>query len=100
MDAPKLSILGDQHLRATWFVTATIVWTLFVLQDSVLTGLGEAPWVLLENAVYGVVKLLALVAVAVWFRAAGVFVAWTVAALPARAARQPPALPAPDPGAA
>ncbi len=75
---PKLSILGDQHLRAAWFVTATIVWTVFVLQDSVLTGLGEAPWVLLENAVYGVAKLVALIVVSNWARGAGVFAAWTV----------------------
>ncbi len=75
---PKLSLLGTQHARAAWFVTATIVWTLFVLQDSVLTGLGEAPWVLFENAAYGILKLLALVAIAVWVPGAGVFVAWTI----------------------
>ena len=76
--APRLSILSHQHWRAAWFVAATAVWTVFVLQDSVLTGLGEAQWVLWENAAYGIFKLFALLAFAALLPHAGVFVAWTV----------------------
>ena len=75
--APRLSVLSHDHGRAAWFVLATIIWTLFVLQDSVLTGLGAAPWVLVENTVYGLVKLFALVGAALLLPHAGVFIAWT-----------------------
>ena len=57
---PSSRCSAHEHWRAAWFVVATVVWTIFVLQDAVLTGLGEAPWVLAENAAYGVVKLLVL----------------------------------------
>ena len=77
MWAPRLSILSHEHWRAAWFVAATAVWTIFVLQDSVLTGLGEAQWVLWENAAYGIFKLFALLAFAALLPHAGVFVAWT-----------------------
>jgi len=76
--APKLSMLTHDHWRAAWFVVATVIWTIFVLQDSVLTGLGEAPWVLMENAAYGIIKLAVLVGVAVFVPHVGLFVAWTV----------------------
>ncbi len=77
--APQLrSSLLDQHAGAAWFVVATMMWTVFALEDAVLTGLGEAPWVLLENSSYGVLKIVALVAVAGVLPHLGVFVAWTV----------------------
>ena len=78
MWTPRLSVLAHDHWRAAWFIAATVIWTIFVLQDAVLTGLGEAPWVLVENATYGVLKLAVLGAVALFIPHVGVFFAWTV----------------------
>ncbi|MDN5915254.1 MAG: hypothetical protein L0I76_09145 [Pseudonocardia sp.] len=61
-----------------WFVVSTAAWSLFNLQDSALTGLRSAMWIVLENAVYGVVKLVLLVVVAQTSLADGVFTSWTL----------------------
>jgi O-antigen/teichoic acid export membrane protein len=74
---PELSVVVGQHAQGVWFVVATMIWTLFTLQDAVLTGLGEAPWVFVENVSYGVLKLVLLLAVADRLPRTGVFVAWT-----------------------
>lgn len=60
-----------------WFVVATMAWSVFNLQDSALTGLRAAVWVPVENGVYGLAKLVVLVA----FAGAGVFVSWTAPVL-------------------
>ncbi len=75
--SPRLSFLTATPTEAAWFVVATMIWAIFVLQDSVLAGLGEAHWVLIENVLYGVGKLAALVVAAHIFTH-GVFLAWTV----------------------
>jgi O-antigen/teichoic acid export membrane protein len=75
--APRLSLLHEQAPYALWFVAGTVVWTVFALQDAVLTGLGEAHWVLVENVAYGVGKLVLLVSVAALLPVLGVFAAWT-----------------------
>jgi O-antigen/teichoic acid export membrane protein len=64
------------------FIAATMAWCVFVLQDSVLTGLGRAVLVPVENAVFAVVKLGLLLALAGSVPVYGIFVSWT-AALPA-----------------
>lgn len=76
--APRLSLLQDHWLYAVWFVLGTVIWTIFALQDAVLTGLGEARWVLIENIFYGLVKLGLLVTVAVALPVLGVYAAWTL----------------------
>ncbi len=75
--APRLSLLQNHWPYALWFVGGTVIWTVFALQDAVLTGLGEARWVLIENVCYGVVKLLLLVTVAAALPILGVFASWT-----------------------
>lgn len=73
---------GDPlHVSAgfgAWFVVSTAAWSIFNLQDAALTGLRSATWVVLENGVYGVVKLVLLVVVAQTSLADGVFVSWTL----------------------
>lgn len=64
-----------------WFVTSTVLWSLFTLQDSVLTGLRESLWIPLENGLYGILKLVVLVAVAQTAVADGVFTSWTLPVL-------------------
>jgi O-antigen/teichoic acid export membrane protein len=79
--APRLSFLRTDHGLQAWFVFSTIAWCLFAIQDSVLTALGRAVWVPIENAVFSVVKLGLLVALATSMRAYGIFVSWTLAML-------------------
>jgi O-antigen/teichoic acid export membrane protein len=65
--------------NAWLFVAATGIWALFVMQDSVLTGLGRAGLVPLENLGFSVLKLVLLVAWAAVLPEAGMFAAWAVA---------------------
>lgn len=62
---------------AAWFVVSTAAWSIFSLQDQILTGLRSAMWVVLKNGVYGVVKLGLLVAVAFLAVSDGVFTSWS-----------------------
>ena len=74
--SPALAFLnrGD----ALWFVVATMAWTIFVLQDSVLAGIRQAALVPVENLVFAVAKIGLLVAFAGVAPQLGVFLAWTL----------------------
>lgn len=63
---------------ALWFVGATILWSIFALQDYVLIALRAALWVLLENTFFGLFKLLLLVILAERFQQYGIFASWTL----------------------
>jgi O-antigen/teichoic acid export membrane protein/Ser/Thr protein kinase RdoA (MazF antagonist) len=76
--APSLAFVAHNPEMAGWFVAATMLWTIFALEDAVLTGLGEAHWVLVENVVYGVLKIGVLLAIADTVGRFGLFAAWTV----------------------
>ena len=43
------SMLDDHPLAGAWFVVATVAWSLFALEDGVLTGLRRTLWVPIEN---------------------------------------------------
>jgi O-antigen/teichoic acid export membrane protein len=78
--SPPVRFLADD---ATWFalfVGATLAWTIFSLQDSVLIGMREARWVLGENAVFALAKLGLVVMLANSYPRAGIFLAWIVPA--------------------
>lgn len=75
--SPDLGFLADRPWLAVWFGLAAMAWTVFVLQDSVLVGIRQAPWVPAANLAYAVVKLALLVLVAGTAPTLGVFVAWT-----------------------
>jgi O-antigen/teichoic acid export membrane protein/aminoglycoside phosphotransferase len=79
--APRLDFLHDRPELIVWFVVATMAWTLFVLQDSVLAGIRQAAWVPIENFAFSVSKLVLLLAVAGTFPVFGVFVSWTLPAM-------------------
>ena len=74
--SPRLGFLADDAGWLVGFTLATAAWTLFTLQDNVMTGLRAAHWVPLENAVYSVAKLALLAAVAGALPFAGPFLAW------------------------
>ena len=69
---PPLGFLQSDTGLQTWFVFSTVAWCVFTIQDSVLTALGRAIWVPVENAVFSLVKLgLLVVAAATRFPAMG-----------------------------
>ncbi len=85
LGAPRVAadfgfLSGDVRLGAG-YAAAVVLWVLFVLQDMVLTALRRTGWVPIENAIYGVFKLVVLVALATGALAGhGILVAWIVPA--------------------
>ena len=65
---------------AALFVAAVLTWSLFALQDCVLTGLRRTIWVPLENILYSAVKLALVVALAGGLAGYGILVSWVVPA--------------------
>lgn len=61
---------------------ALLVWTLFALQDSVAIGARAAVWLPVENGVFGVAKLLLLVAFAGAAPRFGVVSSWLLSMVP------------------
>lgn len=75
--APSLSAFLRQPGYAALFVASVALWCVFVLQDAVLVGLHRAGTVLAENASFGVVKIVLLLALATALPHSGIFVSWT-----------------------
>jgi O-antigen/teichoic acid export membrane protein len=80
--APRVSdgfsFLAHDTTLAVVYVFAVTAWGVFALQDSVLTALRRAPWIPLENAVFGVLKVAALPILLAAGSLHAVFVAWVV----------------------
>jgi O-antigen/teichoic acid export membrane protein len=77
--APRLGFLESDGSLEAWFLFSTLAWCLFVIQDSVLTALGRAVWVPIENAVFSLLKLGLLAVLASLVPLYGIFVSWTIA---------------------
>ncbi len=75
---PDLIGLRDSRLIATLFVLATAFWVIFLLEDSVLLGLRLAPWVPIENGIFGLLKIVLLFPLAAVSDEFGVFLAWAL----------------------
>jgi hypothetical protein len=58
------------------FVAAVVMWTIFILQDSVLIGLRASRWVPVENILYSLVKLALIPAFIVVSATEGILLAW------------------------
>ena len=58
------------------FLVSVVTWSIFTLQDGVMTGLRNAIWVPLENGMFGIVKIILLVAFAAAIPTVGIFVSW------------------------
>ena len=76
--APDLAFLGSNTILKVWFVAATAMWGIFALQDGALTGLRQTGWVPLENALFGLAKIILLVLFAGLLSRYGIFVSWTL----------------------
>ncbi|MFE1500391.1 lipopolysaccharide biosynthesis protein, partial [Streptomyces albidoflavus] len=75
---PSYAPLGT--LSAGLFFTASSIgWALLTLQDGVLTGLRQAIWVPVGNAVFTVGKMVLLILFATALPVLGVFVSWSAA---------------------
>jgi O-antigen/teichoic acid export membrane protein len=81
--APRVSAqLRDLYRPgvAALFVAAVLIWSLFALQDYVLTGLRRAVWIPLENILYSAVKLVLVLVLARSLAGYGILVSWIVPA--------------------
>ena len=58
----NVSFVSDGWTSAFSFCAAAAVWVVFTLQDGALIALRRAPWVPVENLLYGTLKLILLVA--------------------------------------
>jgi len=80
--APELSssyrFLSDEPWIGGLYVLAAASWGVFALQDAVLTAMRRAPWVPLENATFGAMKIAALPVLLALGGAHAVFVAWVI----------------------
>jgi O-antigen/teichoic acid export membrane protein len=61
-----------------FFVVAVALWTIFILQDSVLTGLRSTRWVPVENILFALAKLALLPLALILTVHQGLFLAWSV----------------------
>lgn len=77
--APALGSLTTNPFFNPWFIGATMAWCVFVLQDSVLTGLRQTLWVPLENTIFSIVKIVLLLIFAQSLARYGLFASWTLA---------------------
>jgi O-antigen/teichoic acid export membrane protein len=80
--APMMS--SDFRFLHSWlyggsYICAQVLWGWFALQDAALTAVRQSPWVPVENAVFGVLKVAALPVLAGTTH--GVFLAWTLPVL-------------------
>jgi O-antigen/teichoic acid export membrane protein len=75
--APRLGFLRASGGFVLWFVVATMIWSIFTLQDSVLTGLRHAIWVPLDNTIFALTKIALLAVFATTFTRYGILASWT-----------------------
>jgi O-antigen/teichoic acid export membrane protein len=61
---------------APWFILSVMVWCVFNLQDSALTGLRATIWVPIENVTYGILKIVVLILFAKTWPVYGIFISW------------------------
>jgi O-antigen/teichoic acid export membrane protein len=74
---PSYSELGNP-ITGLFFVGCVVCWAIFTLQDSVLAGLRSATWVLLENSIFGMAKVVLLILFASHFVHIGIYLSWMV----------------------
>ena len=72
------AFLTDDPVAGMGFVVAVVLWGIFALQDAALTAMRRAPWVLVENGIFGVLKLIGLPVLFVLGSSKGPFIAWVV----------------------
>ncbi len=74
----QLSYLGGETTLALGFVLTLVLWGTFTLQDAALTAVRRAPWIPIENGLFGVLKLAALPLLLAASAIHGIFLAWAL----------------------
>jgi O-antigen/teichoic acid export membrane protein len=74
----RLAFLAASPLIAVLFCVSVAAWGIFTLQDSVLTALRGAVWVPVENASFGLAKILLVIGLAGSLPGLGVFLSWNL----------------------
>jgi O-antigen/teichoic acid export membrane protein len=77
--APELVDVAGYGALVAFFAVSCPVWTLFSLQDYVLTAVGKATAVPVENLVFSVLKIALLVAVTLAAVPGGIALSWVIA---------------------
>lgn len=82
--AKPLEVIGADAGRMFLFVAATVLWTVFALEDAVLSGLRRAVLVPISNTVYAAAKIGLLLGLSALSLSPplGIFMAWTIPLLP------------------
>jgi O-antigen/teichoic acid export membrane protein len=76
--AQNYRFLRDDSGIAVMYIVAVALWGVFALQDAVLTALRSAPWIPIENATFGVLKIAALPLLLALGSTHAVFIAWAI----------------------
>jgi O-antigen/teichoic acid export membrane protein len=77
----EFGFLSSDWRMSALYVLGLVAWGWFTLQDAALIALRRAPWVPLENGLFGALKLAALPLFLALGVGHGVFLAWTLPAL-------------------
>lgn len=79
--AAALRLLEVPPTFFLWFLLALLAWCIYTLQENVLTALGQAVWVPVENALFAVGKIGLLLILAGSFPRFGIFASWMLPAV-------------------
>jgi O-antigen/teichoic acid export membrane protein len=74
---PSFDLLRNPS-TAVWFILAVVASGIFTVQDGVLVGLRKSVWVPVENAVFGIAKIVLLVLLANSFPHDGLYLSWVI----------------------
>ena len=77
----QVQLPSTAPLLGVAFVVSVAAWSVFTLQDAVLTALRGAAWVPVENAAFGLAKIILLVVLAGIVPGLGVFLSWNIPVL-------------------
>ncbi|MGH4007100.1 MAG: lipopolysaccharide biosynthesis protein [Pseudonocardiaceae bacterium] len=74
---PSFDLLRNPS-TAVWFILAVVASAIFTIQDGALVGLRKSVWVPVENAVFGIAKIVLLVLLANSFPHDGLYLSWVI----------------------
>lgn len=74
---PSFDLLRNPS-TAVWFILAVVASGIFTVQDGVLVGLRKSVWVPVENAVFGIAKIVLLVLLASSYPHDGLYLSWVI----------------------
>jgi O-antigen/teichoic acid export membrane protein len=74
----KFAFLRSDSITASVLVLAIGGWSIFTLEDAVLTSLGFATWLPIENGLFSAAKLVMLPLAFLFAKDHGIFIAWVM----------------------